>query len=264
MLATTALPDRYIQWNERWGAPEGRIRPVERLLPHSMLTRMGRRVPQLRGPFGFQVNNETRRFEFPWAYYEIAPRRGLHALEIGGSNSGLQFVLASEGVDVTNVDPGEDASGLGWPVDAGSIATLNRAFKTNVTFIGSTLQQAKLRAESYDVAYSISTIEHIPPEEYESLMAELRRVLRPGGRLVMTVDLFFNVSPFTSRTSNEWGVNADVAALVSLSGMTLEQGDTRQLYGFPEFSTDEILSHLERYSFGGYPAGAQCLVLKKD
>ena len=154
--------------------------------------------------------------------------------------------------------------GRGWSVDAELIARLNRAFKTDVRLISATLQDCDLPAGHFDVAYSVSTIEHIPAEEYPDLMAALAHVLRPGGRLVLTVDLFLNLAPFTTRTSNEWGINADVAELVALSGMRLVKGDPRQLVGYPEFSTDEILSHMEDLTFGGYPAAAQCLVLQRD
>jgi 2-polyprenyl-3-methyl-5-hydroxy-6-metoxy-1,4-benzoquinol methylase len=264
LLATRPIPARYQEWNGRWSAPGGRRRRPELLLPDGLADEMGRRWPQLRGPFGFQDNSATRLFEFPWAYYEIDPRPGMKALEIGGSNSGMQFVLDRAGVEVTNVDPGEEASGVGWPVDAASIARLNRAFKTHVTLVNTTLQDAKLPSEHFDVVYSISTIEHIPADEYPSLMSEVRRVLKPGGRMVMTVDLFLNLAPFCSRTSNEWGTNADVAELVSMSGLRLVEGDRTRLYGFPEFAPDEIVSGMESFTFGTYPVAAQCLVLQRD
>jgi SAM-dependent methyltransferase len=264
VLATHPLPDRYLEWNRRWSAPGGRVRRPEKILSNKMVSRLGHRWPRLRGPFGFQPNNQTRLFEFPWAYFELTGPAGRRALDVGGSNSGLQFVLSGEGTKVTNVDPGEEARGRGWRVSAESIARLNRAFKTDVTLISSTVQEADLPSEHFDVAYSISTIEHIPADEYPSLMSELRRVIKPGGRLVLTIDLFLNLTPFTTRTSNEWGTNADVAELVSLSGLRLVSGNTRELLGYPDFSTDDVLSRMESVTFGGYPAAAQCLVLQRD
>ena len=41
------------------------------------------------GPFAFQENNDTRRFEYPWAYFATSLRPGF-ALEIGGGLSGFQ------------------------------------------------------------------------------------------------------------------------------------------------------------------------------
>src|SRR4051812_24925362 len=99
MLAPRALPQHYIDWNRRNGAPAGRILRGGRLLGR---TRAGVRW---RGPFAWQENNSTRAFEFPWAYEQITSRNGpLRVLEIGGGVSGLQFVLAREGHRVTNID----------------------------------------------------------------------------------------------------------------------------------------------------------------
>ena len=262
MLARKGMPDHFEAWNDRWGAPNGRGKRVAALLPgdgESLLARW----PRLVGPFAFQVNNVTRRFEYPWAYFAIAPRPGMRALEIGGGLSGLQFVLAMEGVDVTNVDPGQESAGVGWPVDQAAMARLNRAFGTDVTLISDTLQGAGLPDAAYDVVYSISTIEHVAPEELPTLMKEVARVLKPGGRCVLTVDLFLNLAPFSDRRENTFGVNADLAALCEWSGLELVTGERAELCGFPEFSPRAVLADLESMLVGTYPSLAQCLVLSR-
>ena len=263
MLAPYPIPPEFVSWNERWGSPLGREFPAETLLPQRVVRRLDRLRPRRRGPFAFQSNNSTRAFEYPWAYSRIAPYRGMRVVDVGGSNAGLQFVLASEGVEVTNVDPGEESEGLGWPVDDTSVERLNRVFGTDVKLINSTLQDAGLPADHFDVVYSISTIEHIPAMEISPLMSEIRRILRPGGRAVMTVDLFFDIEPFSRRTSNRWGTNIDVAELVRASGMELVEGDPADLLGFPEFDPPAVLGRLENLLVGSYPAGAQCFVLQR-
>jgi SAM-dependent methyltransferase len=50
---------------------------------------------------------------------------------------------------------------------------------------------------SFDVAYSISVIEHIPGSGDGEAMSELGRVLRPGGLLVLTF-------PYRKRLEEEW------------------------------------------------------------
>jgi len=219
------------------------------------------RWPRLGGPFGFQLNNETRLFEYPWVYSSISPAPGMSALEIGGGLSGLQFVLAREGVHVTNVDPGQGSSGVGWPVDERAIAGLNRVMGTSVRLVPDTLQGAALPSNHFDVVYSVSTIEHIASADHRTLVEEIVRVLRPGGRCVFTVDLFLNLAPFTDRAENEFGVNVDIAALCERSGLSLAVGDRSQLLGFPEFSPRAVLASLERTLFSAYPALAQCFVL---
>jgi len=263
MLARHPLPEEYERWNRRWGAPSGRRNRVASLLPRDGAAFLAR-WPRLVGPFAFQVNNQTRLFEYPWAYYSIAPRPGMRALEIGGGLSGLQFVLAREGIAVTNVDPGLASSGRGWPIDEGGIARINKALGTGVTLIPATLQGAGLPSDHFDVVYCVSTIEHIAPAEHRSLMEEIARVLKPGGRCVLTVDLFLNLTPFTDREENEFGTNVDVASLCGWSGLSLAVGDRSQLLGFDEFSARTVLADLEHTLFGAYPALAQCFVLSEQ
>ena len=167
--------------------------------------------PRLTGPFSLKTTTATRAFEFPWAYEAIAPAPGMKVLEIGGSLAGLQFALARAGAEVTNVDPGEDTTGMGWPVDQRRIDRLNRSLGTQVSLINSTLGEAAIGGEVFDAVVSVSTIEHIPATDHPSLMAEIARVLKPGGRCVLTVDLFLNLQPFSDRVSNQFGTNADIA-----------------------------------------------------
>ncbi len=57
---------------------------------------------------------------------------------------------------------------------------------------------------SFDAAYSISVIEHIPDDGDARAMREIARVLRPGGRVCLTV-------PFSERYEEEW-VRRDVSS----------------------------------------------------
>lgn len=259
MIGRRQLPAEHEAWNRKWGAPYGRV------WRHVLRRQEWRfRLPRLVGPFGFQPDNAaTRRFEYPWAFHAVPPRPGMRALEIGGSLAGLQFVLAKTGLRVVNVDPGEQAV-MGWPVNADSIGRLNRAFGTDVELRNAFLEQAGLPAESFDLVYSISTIEHIPPEALPSLMAEANRLLVPGGHFVLTVDLFLDLEPFSYRAENVAGRNIDIRWLVEAAGLELVQGDRSELFGYPDFDPKRILGNLFEYQYGVYyPAVAQALVLRK-
>ena len=136
MIARRSIPPEHERWNERWGAPFGnrwyvwtRTAPCGRpLLDRLWFGRSLRR----RGPFSLQANNTTRRAEYPWAFHAVPLREGMRVVEIGGGLSGFQFVVASLGCDVLNVDPGMESHGRGWPVDADAIDSVNRAFGTRV------------------------------------------------------------------------------------------------------------------------------------
>ena len=178
--------------------------------------------------------------------------------------SGFQFVLSREGHEVVNVDPGMGAAGVGWPVDEGSIRKLNGWFDARVTLRNTTIGRAGLADDYYDLFVSISVLEHLPESDLREVMEHAHRCLRPGGRFLITLDLFLNLEPFTTRTSNEWGRNQNVRSVVEMSGMRLVGGERAQLCGYAEFSTEAILANLEKFYIGSYPVLTQCIILEKE
>ncbi|OHB73542.1 MAG: hypothetical protein A2W17_08425 [Planctomycetes bacterium RBG_16_41_13] len=261
MLALRDLPEEYKKWNRSFFAPFGR-RWVSRHLPNIIKnTIIGNR---LQGMFAFQANNSTRLYEYPFAFYSADLVRGMKILEIGGGMSGFQFVLAKQGLSVINVDPGLAAHGCGWPVDNQSIAKLNKAFGTQVELRNCFIQNASLADNYFDRVFSISVIEHLPPDDLISMLENIKRVLKPGGLLILTVDLFLDLKPFTRRESNKYGRNISIYELVTLSGFKMIKGKREELLGFPEFDAENILCNFSQYMLGtGYPALAQLLILQK-
>jgi SAM-dependent methyltransferase len=263
MLARRTLPKEYREWNRRWGAPYGNTARAARVV-RSRIPSLADRFPKLGGPFAFQPNNETRIYEYPWAFFAAPVERGISVVEIGGGLSGFQFVLSKSGARVINIDPSDSASGIGCPCDPASIARLNRAFGTDVRLENTTLAEAQLADESVDRVYSISTIEHIPVAEHRGLASDIRRILRPGGTVVLTIDLFLNLAPFTARDENRYGWNVDVRAFVEALGLEKILGDERELNGYPSFDPEYVLSELSELLYGTYPACAQLLILEKS
>jgi SAM-dependent methyltransferase len=258
MLAPRQLPPEYLEWNRRWGAPFGR-----RGLPWPL------RATSLdisrRGPFAWQPNNSTRAFEYPWTYDSIT-RLGpsLQILEMGGGLSGLQFVLASEGHQVTNVDPGLNATGKGWALDYAAHKRLQKCYSAPVLSIANAIQDSNVPSDSADVIMSVSAIEHFSASDLASAASHVHRVLKPGGHVVFTTDLFLDVQPFTRRQSNLYGSNINIKDLLELMKLELIEGRRRELFGYDEFSTEAILGKLADYHVGaGYPCLAQCFVARK-
>lgn len=257
MLAPAQIPDRHLAWNRQHGAPSGfqvrglrwkaKVWPKERLM----------------GPFSIQTNNTTRRFEYPWAFEAGKVGPGMRVLEIGGSLCGFQFVLSKHGCHVVNIDPGMAAAGVGWPCDGNSIAKLNRIFGTQVELLNTTIEKARLKQGSFDRAFCISVIEHLPLSDAQHVMKEVHRALKPGGLFVLTVDLFLNLQPFCSRVSNEYGKNLNLFEILDPKDWKMAVGNKEEIHGFPEFSRENILGNLDRYLIGSYPVLVQCLVLEK-
>jgi SAM-dependent methyltransferase len=216
------------------------------------------------GPFAFQANNDTRQFEYPWAYETLGAKAGMKILEVGGSLSGFQFVLSREGCEVVNVDPADDRHDY-WPLESETLSRLNRRFGTRVTLKQCLIQHADLPAEAFDRVVSISVIEHIGRDNLLTLLEHIRRVLRPGGRFALTLDLFLDLFPFTATSHNKFGTNISVSWLVRQSGLSLVYGERQELYGFKEFDAKRILAQRAMYYVGHrWPTMVQALVLAKQ
>ena len=258
MLARRTLPPEFAAWNDTWAAPHGR--PGYAGWPFK-----GTRIDaRRRGPFAFQANNSTREYEYPWAYHEIIKAGGKRTvIDVGGSLCGLQFVLALEGHEVINVDPGLTAEGLGWDVSAGGHRRLCDCFAP-VALIPKPIQDAGIPDSRADVVVCISALEHFGDTDMAAAAEHMPRILKPGGLAVLTIDLFLDLEPFTDQTENRWGRNMNVKRWLDSTGLELVVGTPAELYGFPGFSANAVLRDLSNYHVGhGYPAMAQCVVARK-
>jgi 2-polyprenyl-3-methyl-5-hydroxy-6-metoxy-1,4-benzoquinol methylase len=268
MLARRDVPPEYRGWNATWGAPWGRdkkyLEYVERL-PETfrMAVLRSNQMHRAQGPFAFQPNTSTRSYEYPWAFHQVQGLGPSRILEIGGALSGLQFVLAKSGHEVHNVDPFFDYGTGEYEVDPiDEHAALNRSFGTHVTLHRATLPEANLTGQ-FSAVLCISTIEHLSEQDIASTLAAAKKVLAPGGLLVLTVDLFLNLEPFCDRKSNQWGSNASIAWIEELVGYEMVVGDRSELYGYSEFSAERILSRLEEFNMSTlYPQMAQLITFR--
>jgi SAM-dependent methyltransferase len=255
VLLRAPIPEAHRDWNRRWGAPRGR--PWRLVAP-----RRWRHLPGLAGAsgyFAFQPNSDTRAAEYPWAFESLALAPGMRVLEIGGSMSGFQFVLDRSGCEVVNVDPGR-----GWAVPPSRHGVLNRRFGTRVRLVSDVLERADLPDASFDRAVSISTLEHVPEAHIPGILAHVRRLLRPGGLLVASVDLFLDLRPFTDKAENRWGRNVSMRALVEASGLEPVRLEPSELHGYPEFDAARILARRREFVVGrSWPVMVQTVVLRR-
>lgn len=271
MLARHTLPENFRDWNTAWGVPFGYRVPGRRAVEY----RLEEEDPLRYGPFGFQQTSPTREFEYPWAFFTAGVESGMKVLDVGGGLSGFQFVLDKEGCEVVNVDPSAKEDRRWSTVDGrnrwlteDNHAELNKLFGTDVRLVMDTVQaglaDGQLEKGTFDRIFCLSVIEHVSLEEGRAMLDSIAELLKPGGRLLLTVDLFLDVLPFGVREANFWGSNIDVHELLKGHGLELEQGDPRELLGFPEFDYDHVVKTIPELFIGTFnPCLSQAMVLRK-
>lgn len=256
MLATFKLPDKYIEWNNKFGAPFG--------YSGENITSIKNNDEYIQkdGIFSLQENNTIRTFEYPWAFYATPIVPGLQILDIGGGLGGFQFALNKSGCHVTNIDPGREET-AGWICNHKYINKLNSLFETDVKLKNTTIAQTDIHHNSIDRIFAISVIEHLSEDELQDVILCSYKFLRPGGYFIITVDLFLNIFPFKHKMKCKYGYNADLKKISETAPFKMVHGDRSELYGYPEFSPLSIITNMDNYLVGEYPAMAQCFVLQK-
>jgi SAM-dependent methyltransferase len=126
----------------------------------------------------------SRYLELPWALDMLGAAPGEHVLDLASPKL-LAVALARTGVDVVSVDMLEPEIEL-W-----------RRLAPGVRFEVADGRALPYADASFDRAYSISVIEHIPERGDEQALQELARVVAPGGRIVLTM-------PYADEYHEDW------------------------------------------------------------
>ncbi len=116
----------------------------------------------------------SRYLELPWAQRALDARRGERVLDLASPKL-LAVALARAGVEVVSVDalPSE--------------IELWRRLAPEARFDVADGRALPFEQGQFDRAYSISVLEHIGGDGDERGLAELARVVKTGGRIVVTV-----------------------------------------------------------------------------
>jgi SAM-dependent methyltransferase len=126
----------------------------------------------------------SRYLELPWVRSELGARAGERVLDLASPKL-LAVVLAREGVEVVSVDQLEPEI-ESW-----------RKLAPEVRFEVADGRALPYEEASFDHACSVSVLEHIPEHGDELALPELARVVKPGGRVVVTL-------PYASQYREDW------------------------------------------------------------
>jgi len=110
----------------------------------------------------------------------LGPIVGLQVLDLGCGKGRFARALASRGADLIGLD----------------LSRAMLASAASVDRVQASARRLPFRSSSFDAVLAVEVLEHLGPRSLDDVLAEARRVLRPGGRFLI-VDK--NVCSFNSQ-----------------------------------------------------------------
>ncbi len=126
----------------------------------------------------------SRQWEYPFVndrIRQLFERPSLRVLDAGSGATFFPYYVMSQHGDA-HVSCCDYDKSLAKIYDQ-----LNDAAQTKVAFSVADLRNLPFEDQSFDVVYCVSVLEHT--NAYEAIVDEFYRVLRPGGKLVITFDI---------------------------------------------------------------------------
>lgn len=165
----------------------------------------------------------VRHLEIGSAFDGVDIKRGERVLDLGSGRGYWAGKAARLGADVVAYDVKEER------VERATIRY------PRVRFVLGSAEDTGLEDDSFDVVLILSVLEHTA--DPERVLAEIARVLRPGGRLALTTDMFDDDQwrPKRERHAARWDVRrffgrAEIEELLARNGLTVTW--SKALFGF--------------------------------
>ena len=128
-----------------------------------------------------RVFNAFQQARYQWIIKTLgADFTGKKVLDLGCGDGALSYLLAREGLEVTGVDNEE----LGIKFANENLQRVNQNNKLKYSFVVASAYELPFPSSSFDAIVHCEVFEHLA--EPEKMLAEAKRVLKPGGKFVMT------------------------------------------------------------------------------
>ncbi len=218
-------------------------------------------TPEFLGPIGIMETlaareeisylHPSKRWEYPWALQRAELRRGARVLDAGCGASIFPVYLAQAGMHTSACD-------LEIPVGLGELHGVA------IDYRRADLLHLPFETAEFDAVFCISVIEHLPRDAAQAALQELGRVLRPGGRLLLTTDYYYDAKAelwyedAQERFRVDWNV-FDEALLRAL----ILNADGFDVEGETDLMVDWTRSAARMRRFHGYPYTSVGICLKK-
>jgi len=170
---------------ERLGRELAAINSQHGLTDHTELNRA--HYPWAEGRFPGTQLYGSRLWEYPFAILASDPQPGMTCADVGCGRTPFTVYLASQpGLKVTGFDPDLFAG----PVRDSAFG-MNEEFirSTGLEFCNSGMERLDAPDNHFDRVFCLSVIEHLDADTARKGIREMARVLKPGGRLILTVDV---------------------------------------------------------------------------
>jgi len=127
---------------------------------------------------------------FRLLFHDLYPER---VIEIGGGDTRTLQPLLKKGTEAWNADKFEGVA-RGPLMDSVPVRRqLDFGIKIAPVYVGEF--SPELKENYFDIAYSISVMEHLNPQQTLDCFKDSYRILKPGGRLYHAVDIFLGLEP---------------------------------------------------------------------
>lgn len=145
------------------------------------------RYPWSVGMLGKPAFYAARLWEYPFAILAADLSPGMKVADIGCGMTGFTVYLKeAAGCDVTGVDPDIFEEGNKYFTHG---VSQDFARRTGLRILKGDFEGIPLDTDSQDRVFCISVMEHVEPEVRRAGIQEIARILKPGGRAIITVDM---------------------------------------------------------------------------